>query len=111
MEPINVKRALVVGAGIMGHSIAQVFAQAGVEVDLVDLDGRILERAGNLINANLQTLADVGRVSKEDIEAIQARIHPTTLLPAPAEGIGFAIEAVSEVPDVKRKVFSQLDEF
>jgi 3-hydroxybutyryl-CoA dehydrogenase len=111
MEPMNLKRALVVGAGVMGHSIAQVFAQAGVEVDLVDLDGRILERAVNLINANLQTLADAGRVSGKEIETIQVRIHPTTRLPEPAEDIDFAIEAVSEVPDVKRKVFSQLDEF
>lgn len=111
MEPMDLKRALVVGAGIMGHSIAQVFAQAGVEVDLVDLNGKILRRAVNLINVNLETLADAGRVSRGELEAIQARIHPTTLLPAPAEGIGFAIEAVSEVPDVKREVFSQLDEF
>jgi 3-hydroxyacyl-CoA dehydrogenase len=108
---MDLKRALVVGAGVMGHSIAQVFAQAGVEVDLLDLDDKILERAVNLINANLQTLAEVGRVSREEIEVIQARIHPTTRLPAPAEGIEFAIEAVSEVSDIKRKVFSQLDEF
>ena len=111
MEPMDLKRALVVGAGVMGHSIAQVFAQGGVEVDLLDLDDKILERAVNLINANLQTLAKVGRVPREEIEAIQARIHPTTRLPAQAEGIEFAIEAVSEVPDIKGKVFSELDEF
>jgi 3-hydroxybutyryl-CoA dehydrogenase len=111
MEPMNLKRALVVGAGIMGHSIAQVFAQAGIEVDLVDLDDKILGRAMNLIKANLQTLAEVGRVSRKEMGAIQARIHPTARLPAPADGIGFAIEAVSEVPYVKKKVFSQLEEF
>jgi 3-hydroxybutyryl-CoA dehydrogenase len=111
MEPINLKRVLVMGAGVMGHSIAQVFAQARVEVDLVDVDDKILVRAMNLIKANLQTLSSAGRVSKGELEAIEARIHPSSLLPASADGIGFAIEAVSEVPEVKKKVFSQLEEF
>ena len=107
---MDLKRALVVGAGVMGHSIAQVFAQAGIKVDLVDLDDKILERAMTLIKANLQTLAEAGRVSRGELEAIQARIRPTSLLPASADGIDFAIEAVSEVPDIKKKVFSQLEE-
>jgi 3-hydroxybutyryl-CoA dehydrogenase len=111
MDPMKLKRALVMGAGIMGHSIAQVFAQAGVEVDLMDLDDKILGRAMTLIEANLQTLARAGRVSQGELEAIQARIHPTSLLPASPDGIGFAIEAVSEVAEVKKKVFSQLEEF
>ncbi|MBW1678408.1 MAG: 3-hydroxybutyryl-CoA dehydrogenase, partial [Deltaproteobacteria bacterium] len=39
---MDVKRAVVVGAGVMGHSIAHVFAQAGIEVNLVDLDEAVL---------------------------------------------------------------------
>lgn len=111
MDPDNVKRALVVGAGVMGHSIAQVFAQAGIEVNLVDLDGEMLGRAINLIKANLKTLAEFGRVPGNEIPAICDRIHPSTNLAVAAEGVDFAVEAVVEVPDVKKKTFSQLDEF
>jgi 3-hydroxybutyryl-CoA dehydrogenase len=111
MDPKNVKSALVVGAGVMGHSIAQVFAQARIEVNLVDLDGKILERAMNLVKSNLETLAEFGRVSGNEIPAILARIHPSTDLSAAAKGVDFALEAVVEVPDVKKEIFSQLEEF
>lgn len=111
MDPNSVKSALVVGAGVMGHSIAQVFAQAGIEVNLVDLDGETLERAMNLIKSNLETLAEFGHVSGDEIWTILARIHPFTDLAAAAKGVDFALEAVSEVPDIKKEIFSQLDEY
>jgi len=111
MDPKNVKSALVVGAGVMGHSIAQVFARAGIEVNLADLDGKILERAMNLVKSNLETLAEFGRVSGDEIPAILARIHPSTDLAAAAKGVDFALEAVVEIPGIKKKIFSQLEEF
>jgi 3-hydroxybutyryl-CoA dehydrogenase len=111
MDHNDVKRAVVVGAGVMGHSIAHVFARAGIEVNLVDLNETVLEHAMDLIKANLETLAEFEKVSDDDIPKILARIHPTTDLAVGAEGVDFAVEAVAEVPDVKRKVFSQLDQF
>ncbi|MBW2049748.1 MAG: 3-hydroxyacyl-CoA dehydrogenase family protein [Deltaproteobacteria bacterium] len=107
----DVKRAVVGGAGVMGHSIAHVFAQAGIEVNLVDLDEAVLEHAMNLIKADLETLAEFKKISGDDIPGILARIHPSTDLAGAADGVGFAIETVLEVPDVKRKVFSQLGQF
>ncbi|MBW2354996.1 MAG: 3-hydroxyacyl-CoA dehydrogenase family protein [Deltaproteobacteria bacterium] len=111
MDYNDVKRAVVVGAGVMGHSIAHVFAQAGIEVNLVDLDEAVLEHAMNLIKADLETLAEFKKISGDDIPGILARIHPSTDLAGAADGVGFAIETVLEVPDVKRKVFSQLGQF
>jgi 3-hydroxybutyryl-CoA dehydrogenase len=110
MDSSEVKRVLVVGAGVMGHSIAQVFAQAGIEVQLVDLKSDILERAMGRVRSNLGTLAEFGRVQKDQIETILGRIQPSTDLPATGEAIDFAIEAVIEVPQIKRGLFSQLDE-
>ncbi|MEM2134488.1 MAG: 3-hydroxyacyl-CoA dehydrogenase family protein [Candidatus Jordarchaeaceae archaeon] len=110
MDAKNVKKALVVGAGVMGHSIAQVFAQAGIEVGLVDLNERILERAINLIKSNLSILAEFKRVPRNKISTILKRIHTTTSLAEGAQGADFAIEVVSEVAEVKKKVFAQLDE-
>ncbi|MHA1261602.1 MAG: 3-hydroxyacyl-CoA dehydrogenase family protein [Candidatus Freyarchaeota archaeon] len=106
----DVRKVVVVGAGVMGHSIAQVFAHHGVEVNLVDLDEKILERAMRLMRFNLDTLAEFGRVSRDEISAILDRVHPSTDLAAASRDVDFALEAVSEVEDVKRKVFSQLDE-
>jgi len=111
MDQDDVKRAVVVGAGVMGHSIAHVFARTGIEVNLVDLNQAVLERAMGLIHANLETLAEFERISSDDIPGVVARIHLFTDLAAGAKGVDFAIEAVSEVPKIKRKVFSQLDQF
>lgn len=109
MDPNDVKKALVVGAGVMGHSIAQVFSQSGIEVGLVDLDDRILDRAMDLIKSNLETLADFGRIRSGEIPTIGSRIHPSTDLHDAARGADFAVEAVVEVPDVKREIFSELE--
>ncbi len=111
MDHNDVKRAVVVGAGVMGHSIAHVFAQVGIEVNLVDLDETVLEHAMDLIKTDLETLAEFKKISGEDIPGILARIHPSTDLAGGADGVDFAIETVLEIPDVKRKVFSQLDQF
>ena len=111
MDHNDVKRAVVVGAGVMGHSMAHVFAQAGIEVNLVDLNETVLDHAMDLIKANLETLAEFQKISGHDIPGILSRIHPYTDLAGGAEGVDFAIEAVAEVPDVKREVFSQLDQY
>ncbi len=74
MNVNDIKRITVVGAGTMGHYIAQVYAQSGIEVDLVDLNQDVLERASSLIISNLNTLAEFGRVSRELISPILDRI-------------------------------------
>ncbi len=111
MDHNDVKRAVVVGAGVMGHSMAHVFARAGIEVKLVDLNETVLEHAMGLMKANLETLAEFKKISGDDIPEILARIHPSTDLAGGAEGVDFAVEAVAEVPEIKREVFSQLDHF
>ncbi len=109
MDPENVKQVAVIGAGVMGHSIAQVFAQAGIQVHLVDLKNDFLTHALKLVRSNLQTLADCGRVSPQTIPAILDRIRPTTDLAAAVKKVDFVLEAVVEIPEVKKKVFAQLE--
>jgi 3-hydroxyacyl-CoA dehydrogenase len=104
----DVKRVLIVGAGVMGHSIAQVFAQAGIEVELVDIEEKALRRALHLIEHNLKNLAEMGLA--KDIQATLSRIHPSTTLTSAAKGMDFALEAVAEIPNVKKEVFRILDE-
>jgi 3-hydroxyacyl-CoA dehydrogenase len=110
MEAANIGKIVVVGAGVMGHSMAQVFAAAGVEAGLVDVDQAALDRAMGLMESNLKTLARSGRVAEADIPAIVGRIKPTTDLAAAAREADFALEAVVEVPEVKYEVFRRLEE-
>ncbi len=109
MDPNAVKRVLVVGAGTMGNGIAQVFARAGIEVSLVDVDQKTLDLAKDRIESGLRTLVEYGSVSEKEVTSIMDRIQTSTDLEAMAEGVDFALEAVVEVPDVKKEVFSRLE--
>jgi 3-hydroxybutyryl-CoA dehydrogenase len=109
MDPNAVTRVLVVGAGTMGNGIAQVFARAGIEVGLVDVDEKALDRAMDRIESGLKTLVEYGSVSGKEVAPIMDRIQTSTDLEAMAKGVEFALEAVVEVPDVKKEVFSRLE--
>lgn len=108
--PEEVKTAAVVGAGVMGHAIAQVFAQAGMEVRLVDLDEEALGSAHRRIEYNLETLALAGRMSAAEIPSVLRRISCTADLEEAGGGAEFAVEAVSENPAAKQAAFSALEE-
>ncbi len=105
---LEIGRAVVVGAGVMGHSIAQVFAQGGIATGLVDLDETKLNHARILIQYNLETLAEYGKIEFGEIPGIVSRISFMTDLREACEGAGYIIEAVSEIPEVKKQVFSEL---
>jgi 3-hydroxybutyryl-CoA dehydrogenase len=107
----NINKATVVGAGTMGHSIAQVFAQNGVEASLVDVDQGTLDHAMELVKVNLETLSEFGKVQASQIPAILKRIHVTPDLAAGCKNTDLAVEAVSEVADTKKKIFSLLEKY
>jgi len=109
MNPKDVKRVLVVGAGTMGNGIAQVFARAGIEVSLVDVEKKVLDSAMERIESGLKTLVEYGSVSGKEMAPIMKRIQTSTDLEAMAKDVDFALEAVVEVPDVKKEVFSRLE--
>ncbi len=111
MELDKIKRILVVGAGTMGHAIAQVYATAGFEVDLVDLNQEVLDNALTKIKSNLSLLVEYKHVISGETSNILSRIHPSTDLKVAAQNCDLVLEAVSEDREVKRDVFSQLDEF
>lgn len=108
--PEEVRTAAVVGAGVMGHAIAQVFAQAGLDVYLVDLDESALAGAPGRIRYNLETLALAGRISEAEIPSVLDRISCTADLGGAGREVEFAVEAVSENPAAKQAAFSALEE-
>ncbi|NVM45540.1 MAG: 3-hydroxyacyl-CoA dehydrogenase family protein [Candidatus Lokiarchaeota archaeon] len=111
VEIKDLKSVLIIGAGTMGHSIAQVYAQTGFEVDLVDTHQKKLDHALELIKSNLGVLAEFNRVQNDKIPPIIERIHLKTELKEAADEKMFVVEAVSEIPELKKQLFDQLSEF
>jgi 3-hydroxybutyryl-CoA dehydrogenase len=78
-------------------------------VGLVDVDQKVLDRAMDRIESGLRTLVEYGSVSEQEMAPIMGRIETSTDLEAMAKGVDFALEAVVEVPDVKKEIFSRLE--
>jgi 3-hydroxybutyryl-CoA dehydrogenase len=97
----------VVGAGTMGHGIAQVAAQAGYRVLLVDVAHDALERGLRAVEKSLAKLVEKGKVDAGARDAALARIAPATALSALAEA-DLVVEAVVEKLEVKAEVLGRL---
>ncbi|MEM4966429.1 MAG: 3-hydroxyacyl-CoA dehydrogenase, partial [Sulfolobales archaeon] len=109
MKVEDIKKILVVGAGTMGHGIAEVAAISGYQVYLSDISQDILNNALEKIRWSLSKLQERGQI-KESIEAIMSRIKPVVGLDKSVSDADFSIEATPERLDLKRQVFSKLDE-
>jgi len=105
----QVKRLGVCGSGIMGHGIAQVAAIAGLEVRLMDTEPRALETAQDKIEASLAKLSGKGKLTPAAAAGSRERIVFTTDLAEMVRDAEVVIEAVPEVLQLKREVFSELD--
>ena len=99
----------VIGAGLMGHGIAQVFALKGYKVKLFDNDPKVLESAPEKIHNNLQTLLEMHLVEPQGIEDCLNHLQLCHTLPEMCEGVELTIEAVSENVDLKRAIFGELE--
>jgi 3-hydroxybutyryl-CoA dehydrogenase len=98
----------VIGAGTMGNGIAQVFAQAGYNVRLVDTVAPALERARNTIGRSVAKLVEKGKLSAADGDAAVARIATHTEIEVLGEA-DYVVEAIVEDLDAKRALFGKLD--
>lgn len=99
----------VIGAGLMGHGIAQEFATAGYTVHLHDVTDEKLAIAQAQIESNLHLLAENGVIPTAKIAPTQQRIQTTTDLAAVAENADFVVEAVTENLPLKQQIFAELD--
>ena len=105
---MEISKIAVVGAGQMGAGIAQVAAQAGLTVVLVDIAPGAARKAHERMGAQLEKTVAKGKLTAADREATLARITPAEAVEA-AAGAQFAVEAVVENETVKRQLFQQLD--
>jgi len=99
---------LVVGAGFMGAGIAQVCAQAGYRVSLMDVKAEALKKAERVIRGSVEKLSAKGIV-KEPPDTVLARLTWVQDLGAAAQA-DLVIESVLEIEDLKKKIFEELDQ-
>ncbi|HVG92964.1 MAG TPA: 3-hydroxyacyl-CoA dehydrogenase family protein [Planctomycetota bacterium] len=105
---MEVRTILVVGAGTMGHGIAQVAAQAGYGVRLYDVDEKAVAAGLARIRGNLDKGVEKGKVLAADRDAALARVTTTTNLRSAAEGVDLVVEAAPERLDLKRRIFGEV---
>ena len=104
---MDIKKIGIIGAGTMGTGITQVAATSGFEVILNDVGEDYIQKSLKIIKKSLTKLIEKGKI-KEEKEAILARIKTTTALEDLKE-VDFAVEAIFEDFDVKKKVLQDLD--
>jgi 3-hydroxybutyryl-CoA dehydrogenase len=105
---MDIKQVGVIGAGTMGNGIAQVFAQSGFAVTLVDVAAPMLERARASIDKSLAKFVEKGKLAAADRDAALGRLTMTSSLEA-LGGADYVVEAIVENIDAKRELFARLD--
>ena len=105
----EIKKIAVIGAGTMGHGIAELAAIAGYKVSVVDISDEILKNALSKIQWSLSKLHEKGQI-KENVETILSRISLTTNLIEAVKDADFVIEAIIEKLNEKKRVFSLMDQ-
>jgi len=111
MKVEDVKTVSIIGAGLMGHGIAQVFAQAGYNVLLRDIKQEFLLNGVSKMKENLQKLSAAGLVRKEEIDATISRVKTTLDMQEALTNSDFMIEAATENIDLKKQIFREASKF
>jgi 3-hydroxybutyryl-CoA dehydrogenase len=105
----SIKTVAVLGAGTMGNGIAHVFARAGYEVILRDVEEPFLRRGMETIGKNLDREVKKGKLTEAEKPAVLARLKPVTDMGTIAAA-DFVVEAVPEKIEIKRAVLTEADQ-
>src|SRR5437588_3256536 len=104
----KIERVGVLGAGLMGHGIAQVAAEAGYEVVLREVDDATLQKGIGKIEKQLARAVEKGRASQQDADVVRARIEGTVDYGELA-GCELVIEAITESLPLKLEMWREID--
>lgn len=107
----QLNKITVLGSGIMGHGIAQISAMNGYQVVLRDIEQRFLDSAMGKIRWSLDKLVEKNKIRKEESDKIYGRIKPIVDLKEALIDTDLLIEAVPEDLNLKKKVYSEVDQF
>ena len=111
MELREIKHIGVLGAGLMGHGIAQVFASAGYDVNIYDVDSATLRAAKDRIAGNFKVFIELNLAKPEDIERCLDRITLCSSIETLCQGPQFIIEAILEDLKIKQHTYAELEHF
>ena len=107
----EIRKVTVLGAGLMGHGIAQVCAQtAGYEVTLLDVKEELVDRGMSMITDSLAKYVSKGALDKGKSDEIISRIHPALDLRSAVENAQLVIEAATEDPKLKLDLYRKVSE-
>jgi 3-hydroxyacyl-CoA dehydrogenase len=108
VKPRSIETAAVIGAGTMGGGIAMNFANAGIPVQVVEIDEEALERGLGVVRKNYAGSVSRGRLDQDDMDRALSHITGTAEIADAAEA-DIVIEAVFEDLDLKQQIFRSLD--
>jgi 3-hydroxybutyryl-CoA dehydrogenase len=106
---VNIKKVLVIGAGTMGGGITQLCAQQGFDTVITDISQELSDNARSRIEQGLDRRVGLGKIAEEDKNAVLSRIFTAGGLSS-ARDADIVIESIIEDLEIKKKVFSELDE-
>jgi 3-hydroxybutyryl-CoA dehydrogenase len=105
------KQIAVIGAGTMGNGIAHVFAQKGFKVNLIDTQAAALEKALQTIQKNLDRQLAKNVIDEATKTATLANITTKTTIQEGVSNADLVVEAATENSDIKKSIFTQLDQY
>ena len=106
---MEIKKVAVIGGGTMGNGIAHVFAMKGFEVNLIEMNSELLDKAVNTISKNLDRQVKKEVISEKDKNEILARINKIAGVENAPKDADLIIEAIYENKDAKLKIFRTLE--
>jgi enoyl-CoA hydratase/3-hydroxyacyl-CoA dehydrogenase len=109
MKVEDIKKIAVMGAGDMGHGIAEVALLAGYKVALRDIEQRFVDKGLSRIKESLDKLVEKQKITAENKNAMVANIQTFVDIAESVKDADFVIEAVPEIMDLKKQVFQALD--
>jgi enoyl-CoA hydratase/3-hydroxyacyl-CoA dehydrogenase len=111
MELDDIETVAVLGAGNMGHGIAEVAALAGYDVRMRDIKEEFVQSGYEDITWSLQKLAEKEQITEEEAEAAEERVTPLVDMEEAVSDADVIIEAVPEKMDIKKDVYSEVEQY
>ena len=109
MSEKGVAQVAVIGAGSMGHGIAQILAMAGLGVSMTDINREFMQKGYDRIKWSLQKFVEKRTIRQDEMDAALARIKLVDGYPNTVSNADFVIEAAPEDLDLKKRIFSEID--
>ena len=111
MEVGDISKVAVLGAGNMGHGIAEVIALAGFEVAMRDITKELVEKGYQNIVWSLGKLAEKGQISEEKLDETLERISISVEIKETVEGADIVVEAIPEIMELKKELYKEVNKY